>query len=1089
MNLRLSKYILFAVILILGSFFYPQSNAIRFKQITTEDGLSNNIINCMVQDQSGFLWFGTNAGLNRYDGYNFKSFLNNPEDSQSISSNIIWSLYEDRKSFIWAGTKNGDLCRYDVSTESFKNWKIESSENNENGITSIFEDQSGFIWIGTYRNGLYRLNISTNKFEHWHAQRDNPNSLSNNFVTAIVQDSEGSLWISTYNGLDRFNPNLNSDFFEHYYFYPDEVNIPGKNLIWNLNKSTFEKNTIWVCSLQGLFKFNTISKNFIPIKLPDSNALQFGNSVSMVSEVTFGDKKYLWVGTYGGLIHIDLDTESSERLTADGTSKSELLSNEIHKTMVDNSGVLWIGTNKGLNYLTLKSERFNSTGIEQKGLRLLSELNKKDIFAITQTADGYVWFGSSKGLFGLNMLENESDLFTIPGIEKLNIWSLYPGESDNLWIGTYGHGLIELDLRSRKLKTKKISNPDYATTAFEYIKAIHQDRNGLLWAGFWGGGLAKLDLKTNRIAFYRNIPDDPSSLSFDDVWVIHEDQKGRIWIGTDGGGLNLYDPQKNTFYRWTTDRPASVRLSSNIIHCIFESTKHKSLDNKDETILWIGTSAGLNKLVIKNDTSSSELSELNLDLKIISINNGVKDNSIESIIEDEKGNLWIGKNSGISVFNPTSNTFTEYSANDGLIGNSFNAAAALKIENGIMFFGSTAGVVFFNPMEISSSDYSPPVLITDFQIFNQSVIIGKDSPLKISITKTKQISLSYTQSVFSFQFAALDYNSPESIQYAYKMEGFDKEWIYCGSRRFVTYTNLDRGEYVFRVKATNSDGIWNEKGTQIAITINPPFWATWWAYSIYILMFISLLLFLRSVEIKRRIKNEEERLRREREAALLREAKLRAITIEQEKELEKQKIRNRIAQDLHDEIGSNLSSISLMSELIQKDGKINSDVFAKINRIYKVAKGSTQAMRDIVWLTNPSSDSLKDLISKMNEVARDMLGAMKWEFDFSKKISEINLLPETKRNVFFIYKEALNNILKHSDAGNVDIKLNVIDTILCLDIKDDGKGFNTNTGFSGNGLKNLQSRAKEINGKLKINSSPGNGTSLELEVNITQVRD
>ncbi|HMN25637.1 MAG TPA: triple tyrosine motif-containing protein, partial [Ignavibacteriaceae bacterium] len=466
-----------------------------------------------------------------------------------------------------------------------------------------------------------------------------------------------------------------------------------------------------------------------------------------------------------------------------------------------------------------------------------------------------------------------------------------------------------------------------------------------------------------------------------------------------------------------------------------------------------------------------------------------KDNSIESIIEDEKGNLWIGKNSGISVFNPTSNTFTEYSANDGLIGNSFNAAAALKIENGIMFFGSTAGVVFFNPMEISSSDYSPPVLITDFQIFNQSVIIGKDSPLKTSITKTKQISLSYTQSVFSFQFAALDYNSPESIQYAYKMEGFDKEWIYCGSRRFVTYTNLDRGEYVFRVKATNSDGIWNEKGTQIAITINPPFWATWWAYSIYILMFISLLLFLRSVEIKRRIKNEEERLRREREAALLREAKLRAITIEQEKELEKQKIRNRIAQDLHDEIGSNLSSISLMSELIQKDGKINSDVFAKINRIYKVAKGSTQAMRDIVWLTNPSSDSLKDLISKMNEVARDMLGAMKWEFDFSKKISEINLLPETKRNVFFIYKEALNNILKHSDAGNVDIKLNVIDTILCLDIKDDGKGFNTNTGFSGNGLKNLQSRAKEINGKLKINSSPGNGTSLELEVNITQVRD
>lgn len=1089
MNLRLSKYILFAVILILGSFIYPQSSAIRFKQITTDDGLSNNIINCMIQDQSGFLWFGTNAGLNRFDGYDFRTFLNNPRDSQSISSNIIWALYEDRNSFIWVGTKNGDLCRYDASTESFKNWKIESNGNKENSITSIFEDESGFIWIGTYRNGLYKLNVSTNIFEHWYGQSYNPNSLSNNFVTAIVQDLDGSLWISTYNGLDRFNPNLNSDVFEHHYFYPDEINIAGKNLIWNLNKSAFEKNTLWVCSLQGLFKFNTITKKFSPVKLPNSNTLQFGNSVSIVSESTLGNKKYLWVGTYGGLIRMDLSAGSGERFTADGDDKSSLLSNEVHKIMVDNSGVLWIGTDKGLNYLTLKSERFNSIGIEQKGLHVLSWLNKTDILAIAKTVGGYVWFGSSKGLFGLNMLERESNLFTSPEIDKLNVWSLHPGVSENLWIGTYGHGLIELDIRSKKIKTKKIYNPDYTTTAFEYIKALHQDRNGLLWVGFWGGGLAKLDLKTNRSTFYRNISDDPSSLSYDDVWAIHEDRKGRIWIGTNGGGLNLYDPQKNIFYRWTIDGPDEMRLSSNSIYCIFESTKHKSLDDEDETILWIGTSAGLNKFVIKNDNSTTGLSKLNLDTKIISINNGLKDNSIESITEDEKGNLWLGKNSGISAFNPDSNTFTEYSANDGLVGNSFNTAVALKIENGIMFFGSTAGVNFFNPAEILSSDYSPPVVITDFQVFNQSVPIGEDSPLKTSITGTKQISLSYSQSVFSFQFAALDYNSPQSIQYAYMMEGFDKAWINSGTRRFVTYTNLDPGEYVFRVKATNSDGVWNEKGTQIAVIISPPFWATWWAYTIYGIIFLGSLYLIRDIEIKRRKKKEEERLRREREAALLREAELKSKNIEQEKELEKQKIRNRIAQDLHDEIGSNLSSISLMSELVQKDGKINPDGFEKIKRINKVAKGSTQAMRDIVWLTNPSSDNIKDLISKMNEVANDMLGAMKWKFDFPQNLSEINLLPETKRNVFFIYKEALNNILKHSNAMNVDIKLKLSENNLFLAIKDDGKGFNTETGFTGNGLKNLQNRANEINGNFKLNSSPGKGTTLALEVKITHLRD
>jgi len=264
---------------------------------------------------------------------------------------------------------------------------------------------------------------------------------------------------------------------------------------------------------------------------------------------------------------------------------------------------------------------------------------------------------------------------------------------------------------------------------------------------------------------------------------------------------------------------------------------------------------------------------------------------------------------------------------------------------------------------------------------------------------------------------------------------------------------------------------------------------TWWAYSIYAVLFITVLISIRAFETKRRTKKEEEKLRREREAALLREAKLKAITIEQEKELEKQKIRNRIAQDLHDEIGSNLSSISLMSELIQKDGKINTEALGKINRIQKVAKGSSQAMRDIVWLTNPSSDSIKDLVSKMNEVANDMLGNMKWHFNFPKNLSEVNLIPEIKRNVFFIFKESLNNILKHANAQKVNIDLKVIDKKIFLTIKDDGHGFDASTIYSGNGLKNLHSRANEIKGGLSIESSPKNGTTINLLVNITQIRD
>jgi signal transduction histidine kinase len=241
--------------------------------------------------------------------------------------------------------------------------------------------------------------------------------------------------------------------------------------------------------------------------------------------------------------------------------------------------------------------------------------------------------------------------------------------------------------------------------------------------------------------------------------------------------------------------------------------------------------------------------------------------------------------------------------------------------------------------------------------------------------------------------------------------------------------------------------------------------------------------------MKRRRKKEEERIRREREAALLREAKLKAVTIEQEKEIEKQKIRNRIAQDLHDEIGSNLSSISLMSDLIQKTEKADPDSIFKINRIHKVAKDSSQAMRDIVWITNPNSDNLKDLITKMNEVANDMLSGFNYKSDFPKETIEIHLSPETKRNVFLIFKEAVNNIVKHSEANNVFIRLIISDKNLLLAIKDDGIGFNLASGFIGNGLKNMQNRAKEINGILKLNSNSSKGTTLSLTVNITQVRD
>jgi signal transduction histidine kinase/ligand-binding sensor domain-containing protein len=1076
-----NKFSLSLIYFLITFISIARSQTLPFGHISVEDGLSNSFVNCLIQDRTGFIWFGTDDGLNRFDGYEIKVYRNDPNDKFSISENIIWALWEDHSGHLWIGTKSGGLNKYDPDTDKFEHWDLDSESTEEINITSIYEDSKSNIWIGTYRNGLYRFNPTQNKFDHWQNTSSNPKLLSDNFITSVIEDQNSNIWIATYAGLNKFIPQQTDRPFK-------KVFTDFKNPIWYLTKSSFIENTIWMGALNGLFNFDPVQEKISQINLPGNDALQFGNSVSSVIEEYYLDENILWVGTFGGLVQMNLTTGREKRYLQTKKGDSEIVSNQIHDLIVDRSGVVWIATENGLNFYSQKRSKFNLVASARPLSEMLQQLSGKNVRAVTQTTDKSLWFGTDAGLFDLKNKTENSSIIQNFELLSLNVWSLFRGSQNNLWIGTYGQGLKELNLKTNQLKFWRVDNPNFNVSAFGYVKSVIEDDDGMIWAGFWGGGLSKLNPMNSNVDHWRNDKNNPSSLSHNDIWALHKDSRGRIWIGTNGGGLNLYNSEKqNNFYCWNSSENNEHILSSNSIYTICESSSDSKPDN--QTILWIGTANGLNRLIIKNDSGSSDGSTLNAEIVYYTVADGLSDNAIESILEDENGNLWIGTSTGISFFNIEAEKFTNYTVADGLSGSSFNSSAAFKTVDGIMLFGCTTGLNYFDPLRIEQSAYSPPVVITDFQILNQPSDEKNKYVIPSNILSSKEIVLSYNQNDFSFQFTSFDYNAPEKNQYAYIMEGFDRDWIYSGNRRFVTYTNLDPGEYVFQVKATNSDGLWNEQPAKIFIIINPPFWATWWAYTIYIIVFISVLAIIRATEIKRRQKKEEEKLRREREAALLREAKLKAITIEQEKELEKQKIRNRIAQDLHDEIGSNLSSISLMSDLIQKSEKADPESIKKIQRIHKVAKDSSQAMRDIVWITNPTSDNLKDLIAKMNEVANDLLAGINWKFDFPEKSIKINLSPETKRNVFLIFKEALNNIIKHSEAKNAVVRLKISDKNLLLAIKDNGKGFNTASGFSGNGLKNMENRAKEINGILKLNSGPGKGTTLALAVNITQVRD
>src|SRR5690606_38927973 len=632
---------------------------------------------------------------------------------------------------------------------------------------------------------------------------------------------------------------------------------------------------------------------------------------------------------------------------------------------------------------------------------------------------------------------------------------------------------------------------------------IYMDREGFIWVGTWGGGLNRSinpvkNLSKIKFINYTINSNNNSNLKSNIVQSVYEDSKGRIWIGT-GTGLSLYIKEKNVFINFINDLYDSTTISSNQVQsCILEDSKGN---------LWIGTWNGLNKISYeylnktsvnpdeikfnrylfqpgkKNSLSDERVISAYEDnrgnlwfgtygggLNMISspeenaekiitytVDDGFPSNIIYSILGDDKGNLWISTDNGLAMFNPSDKTIKIYDASDGLQGNQFFWGAGFKGRNGELFFGGTNGFNVFKPDELKSNSYIPPVVITDFQIFNKTAEIeAEDSPLKQSVLYTDEIELSYSQRVFSFEFSALDFTVPEKNKYAYMMEGFDKNWIYSGSRRFATYTNLDPGEYVFKVKGSNNYGVWNEEGTSIVIRILPPLWGTWWFISLAVLFvgtgFVSIIYF--------RVKHL----------------------------LDIERLRTKLAADLHDNIGSSLTEISILSEVISKKIEAKDESIRKsLEKISTNSRSLIDNMSDIVWLVNPKRDSLYDLILRLRDTYSDLSSYTNISFrsENIKALEKVSLKMEHRQHLYLIFKEAINNCITHSGCTEITLEASVKGKTLIMTLKDNGKGFCPDEiPGGGNGLTNIKNRAEIIGGKLNIISKPGKGTSVQFEGNI-----
>jgi signal transduction histidine kinase/ligand-binding sensor domain-containing protein/CheY-like chemotaxis protein len=845
---KTSLLVLLSCILLLlnTSFHLPaqspnQQMDIYFEHISLEHGLSQSTVLCILQDSKGFLWFGTEDGLNRYDGYHFKVYKPDPKNPSSLSFNWIWSIFEDHEGILWIGTTGGGLNKFDRKTEMFTHYKRipeDPTSLSNNFVFSIIEDQEGMLWVGTYW-GLNKFDRESDKFTHYMPNPEDLNSLSHHSIQVISVDHTGVLWIGTDGGgLNKLEPKKGK--FTRY------MNVPGneESLSHNTVRAIYEDSSgvLWVGTTGGLNKFDPQKEKFVRYMADPGNPNSLShNEVNSIYEDRSGT---LWIGTEEGLNVFDREKQIFTHYKANPSAPNSLSYNSIWSIFEDRSGVLWVGTNVGgLNTYNKARERFSHFYSDPNDPNSLSE-NK--VWAIWEERPGLLWIGTAGGLKKWDREKKRVTLYkNDPGnpnsLSHNTVKVIYEDLSGVLWIGTDG-GLNKFD-REKEIFTRYMADPTKPNRiSHNIIYSIYEDRTGILWIGTFGG-LNKFNRKKETFTCYKYDPGNPNSLSHSVVRVILEDRFGVFWIGT-GGGLNKFDPDTETFTCYAAVPGIPDSLSHNNIYSIHED---------QSKTLWIGTAGGgLNKL----DRERKTFIHYNME-------DGLPNDVIYGILEDEHGNLWLSTNKGLSMFNPQTERFKNYGIKDGLQSNEFNSGACYRSKSGEMFFGGINGFNAFFPGTIKDNTYKPPIVITDFQIFNKSVSIGQKldgfTILNKDISETQEIRLSYKHTIFSFEYAGLHYAVPDKNQYAYKMEGLEKDWNYVENRRFATYTYLPPGKYIFKVKGSNSDEVWNEEGVSLKVTIVPPFWKTGWFYLLCILFFLLLILGLHRLRV-RRLKNQEKRL-------------------------------------------------------------------------------------------------------------------------------------------------------------------------------------------------------------------------------------
>ncbi|GJQ62938.1 MAG: hypothetical protein SCALA702_19910 [Melioribacteraceae bacterium] len=1048
--------LLFTVLVISFSFAETVPDEYRIKNISTQKGLSRTTVMDILQDSDGFLWFATANGLNKFDGYSFTVYTDSETEKLSISDKGVIDIYEDSDGIIWIGLFDGKLNKFDRKQSKIDVINITSpdeevptittnyyagpllfSRMGPNSITSLKEDKFGNIWVGTWGNGIKIYRKSTGELLHINADF-NDDGLHSNRILDITADSRGNMFLATFGGglnkiflhhdpfsegfifrFDRYDPIIDRSNGESLYL--NTLHISGDSLLWIGTNSV------------GLYSFDISGRSQTKVFTHYNNISNSANRLnsSNIVSITEDGSGNLWLGTFGGgLTKFNPDENTWFTFRHDSQLPNTIADDEILSVFADNSGIIWVGAHlaQGISKIYKVEKKFEQINRQypDKGL------NDNVVWEVYTEDSNIFWFGTYKG--GLNKYNRKENKFEYILRDPDNPYSLsdnhvraITGDGRSLWIGTYRGGLNRYDKASGKFYTYTFDQNDSSSIGGNQVVDIYIDSNQTCWVATFGGGLNKFLLSDaydgdNKISFtrYQYNESDSTSIPGNNVYTIMEGSDKHLWIGTFGAGLTRFNRETEEF--------ESYRHIPEDIHSLSDD-RVMAIHEDQNGYIWAGTyGGGLNKF----DRESGRFIRYNE-------SNGFYSNVIYGILEDDRNNLWLSSDNGIIKLNYNIYYISYFDMNDGLLSMEFSGGAYSKTPDGEMFFGGINGVNHFYPQNISQFFQTVPIAITSFKVFNKPVV-----------GQQEEIQISYSQNFFTVEFAVLDYNEESNYKYSYKLDGLDQDWHQAAAGvRSVSYANLAPGYYKFRVRAVNRFGVWNTEEDNISIVIHPPFWYTWWFIALGIFGLISVI----SLAFKLRFDH------------------LLAI----------ERIKSKLAADLHDNIGAGLTEISILSELTSVELKKDSPAISKrMSTLSDTARSLIDSMSDIVWMVNPKRDTLKDLLIRLKDSYSDLLSELGVAFRISSHdgLDQLKLNMDYKQNLFLIFKEGIHNCIKHSQCSKIELVAKISGDILVLSLKDNGQGLNDVRETTGNGIKNMKSRAELIGGEVTFRSAANYGTEI-----------